>query len=141
MSGFVRFEVSTRLSMGSYLLVYLELFKGFCAGLWNGKRLQVLSAALGYGYFQVLFAILFLFHWIVVMFYQAVSKWVVVAAVLLNMVYTVFCRLFFITDSWDLSLLEIVWYGSWLTVVIDILLVGLTIYNLYSTRKIRGNII
>ena len=85
--------------------------------------------------------IFILFHWIVVMFYQAVSKWVVVAAVLLNMVYTVFCRLFFITDSWDLSLLEIVWYGSWLTVVIDILLVGLTIYNLYSTRKIRGNII
>lgn len=120
-------------------LFLLSSSRAFVLGFGMARDYRYYMPHLDMNFFMAFFAVLFLFHWILVMFYQAVNKWAIVAALSLNTIYTVFCRSFFIGSSRNLSLLEIVWYGSWLTVFIDIAFIGLTIYNLRSNKKIRGN--
>jgi hypothetical protein len=139
-------EVSGVKFMPNYPWARIYLFllsssRAFVLGFGMARDYRYYLPHLDMDFFMAFFAVLFLFHWIIVMFYQAVHKWAITAALTLNVVYTVFCRSFFIGGSRNLSLLEIVWYGSWITIAIDIVFIGLILYHLRSTKKVRGNII
>jgi hypothetical protein len=123
--------------------IYLFLLSGvraFLLGFGIARDYSYYLPHLDIDIFMFFFAVLFLFHWIIVMFYQSISKWVVLGAFALNLLYTLFCRLYFIADA-QLSILEIAWYGSWLTVVIDLILIGIALYILNTDKKIHLNII
>lgn len=129
----------------SYPLARIYLFvlsgvRAFLLGYGMARDYSYYMPHLDIDIYMFFFAVLFLFHWIIVMFYQSISKLVILGAFVLNLSYTLFCRLYVIAGS-QLSMLELAWYGSWLTVVIDLILIGTTLYILSKDKKTLLNII
>ncbi len=80
------------------------------------------------------FAILFILHWIIVMFYPSVCRGIVVAALFLNSAFALFGRLFIFEAYSGLPLQEVAWFGSVYTIVIDVVLICYLLY----TGVLRG---
>lgn len=123
-----------------YLFI-LSTLRAFVLGFGMTRGYKYYFPNLDLNSYLLLFAGLFLFHWIVVMFYQAINKSIVVTALLANTVFTILSRLLFVDTFQGRSIQEVVWLGSWFTILIDLCFVGIRLYNVYSPRKIKGNII
>lgn len=130
----------------SYPLVRIYLFllscaRAFALGLGMASGFNYYFDSFSFSSYIAIYAVLFLFHWIVVMFYQAINKWVVILALIFNSAFAMLCRFFITKDYISLSVQESIWFGSWITVFIDLIFISVIIYNIYSNKKIKGNII
>jgi hypothetical protein len=115
-----------------WVRAYLCLFssiRAFILGMGMARGLSFYLPHVSVDLHIGLFAILFVLHWIIVMFYHSVAKWIVVVALLLNSFYALFGRLYMLSGYNTLLLSEIFWFGSWLTIIIDIVSLVILYYN------------
>jgi len=121
-------ELKTFPWVRAYLCLYSSI-RAFILGMCMARGLSFYLPHVNVDLHIGLFAVLFILHWIIVMFYHSIARWIVAAALLFNSFYALFGRLFILSGHSTLSMPEIFWYGSWLTIIIDIVSLVVLYYN------------